>query len=80
MQNAADEDAVLLDPVKEHVLVMLYPAVSVPNRVTGPAHLRGLRELMKGCAEAVEIAIGLIRAPGVDGVVGDLDEVEPGQF
>ena len=80
MQDAADEDAAILNAVENDVFFVLETAVSFADAVAGVAEFRRSGELMEGCFEAVEVPIGLIRAPGIDGVVGDFYQVEAGQL
>lgn len=80
MQDAADEDGGVFNSLKDHVFFVLDAPVSLSNSFTASAHFRRPRELMEDCFKAVEIAAVLVGTPGVDGVVGDFDEVEAGQL
>jgi len=80
MQDSADKDAVIVRSKKDDVPPVFNPAVALPNPIAGAANLRGLNQPTKAGLHAVEIAISLLLAPGVHGVIGDSDQIDSSQF
>jgi hypothetical protein len=80
VQNSADEDAVVVSPVKDDVLLVLDAAVSWPNPIAGAADSRNFDKPIEASFQAIEIALGLLRAPGVHSVIGDIHQIEPSQI
>ena len=66
-------------PVEDDVLLVLHAPISGPDRRARAAHFRCPREPPETYFQTIQIVIGLFRAPGIDGVVGDLDQVETGE-
>jgi len=72
VQDSADEDAVVVGPVKDDVLLVLDTAVSRPDSIAGSADSRRFGEPIKAGFQAVEIPLGLLRPPSVHRVIGDV--------
>lgn len=60
MQNAADEDALLIRPVDHHMHLMLHAAISWPNPIAGPSDTRSSRQSLKAAPKTIHIATGLL--------------------
>jgi hypothetical protein len=60
MQNAADEDAVLIRLVDHYMHPMLNAAISRPNPIAWPADTRSSRQLLKAAPKTIHIATGLL--------------------
>ncbi len=79
MQNAADEDGVGIHSINNHVLPMFDAPEAWPNLVTGTAHLKVFDEPPEASLQTIDVAVGLLIAPGVLCVIGDLDQIQAGQ-
>jgi hypothetical protein len=73
MQDSANEDAIAVRSIKDDVPLVLDAAVSWPNPVARAANVRSLGEPIEASLQAVEIAMSLLLAPGVQGVIGDIN-------
>lgn len=80
VKDSADEDAGIFNAIDDDVFFMLHAPIAGPNRVACPAHLRRLCDACEAGEYAVKIAGGLLLAPDVHCVVGDLNQVEAGEF
>jgi len=80
VQNAADQETVLIHPVESDVHFVLHATVSGPNLVTRAPKAGRLRQLFETTLEAVEVSDCLLQPPIINGVVGYLDQVESCQL
>jgi hypothetical protein len=79
VQDSADEDSIAIHPVDDDVLPLLGAPVSWPDLVASTAHLRSLNQTLEAIVKAIEVALCLAHTPFVHGVIGNLDQVEPGE-
>ena|SRR5579862_9567123 len=75
MKYPADQDAVLLDAIKDHVLSLLDAPKPGMNPFAGAADTRSLSNHVKAVHKIAEIAFRLLLAPGVDGVQKNAFEI-----
>jgi len=80
VQYSADEDAVVISPVKDDVLFVLDTAVSLADSNAGAADSRSFDKPIKTGFQAVERTLGLLRTPSVHRVVGYIHEGNIHQF
>lgn len=80
VQDPAYKDTVVVHPIKDDVLLVLDAAVSWPNSIAGTSDSRSFDKPFEASFQAVEIALGLLRAPGVHSVIGDIHQIEPSQL
>jgi hypothetical protein len=79
MQDAADEDAFFVRSINDDMAFVLNPAISSPNPVARPPDARGSGQLPKAAFQSIDITFGLRQTPCIECVVGNFDQVEPGQ-
>jgi len=75
VQNPADENAVLACPIKNDVLLMLDSPISLANSIAGSSNFGGFGKLIEAGFQAIEIALRLLRPPGIHGVIGDIHQI-----
>jgi hypothetical protein len=80
VQDSANEDAIAVSPIEDDVLLVLDAAVSWPNPIAGAADSRSFDNSIEASFQAIEIPLGLLRAPGVHGVIGNINQVEPSEL
>jgi len=80
VQDSADKDAFVVHSIKDDVLLVFDAAVSRPNSIAAAADLRSFGKPIEARFQAVEIALGLLLAPGVHGVIGNVYQIEPSQL
>ena len=80
VQDSANEDAVAVRPVENDVLPMLDTAVSWPNPIAGAADSRSFDKSNEARFQTIQIAISLLFAPGIHGVICNIDQIDSSQL
>jgi hypothetical protein len=80
MQDSADKDAVALHPIKDDMPPMLDAVIARPDPIAGAADLWSLNESIEAGLQTVEIAISLLFAPVILGVICNIDQIDPSQL
>jgi len=80
VQDSADEDPVGIRSIDHNVFPMLDAPVSRTNLLERAPHLRSLNQPLEAIVKAIEVALRLALTPPVQGVFGNLNQVEPGLF
>jgi hypothetical protein len=75
MKNPADENAVSVPLIEDNVLADLEAAYTGANPIAGPAQPRRVSQQLEAPCQLLNVALGLLFAPGVDGVVEDFRQV-----
>ena len=79
MQNAADKNSITFDSIDYDVFFVLNAPVTWPYLIAAAAYLRILNEAPEASFQPVKVSVGLLLAPSVLGVIGNLDQVETGE-
>jgi hypothetical protein len=79
MQYPANENALLVNPVKDDVLLALDPPIPGPDTITWAAHLRQRSKPLEAFLQSIEVRESLLLAPAVERVIGNLDQVKSGK-
>jgi hypothetical protein len=79
MQYPADENALVIYPVKDDMLLVLDPPVSGPDAITRAAYLRRGGKPPKAFLQSIQVRESLLLAPGVERVIRNFDQVKPGE-
>ncbi len=79
VQYSANEDSVEARSIQNDVPHLLETPISWLNSIAGAADLRSFGKPIEAGFQAIEIALGLFRSPGVHGVVGNIYQIESGQ-
>lgn len=77
MQDAADEHSI--GTVDDYMLPLLDSPVSIANLIASASHLRSFSQPLEAIVETCQVTLRLAQTPPVHCVIGDLDQVEPGQ-
>src|SRR5487761_1028307 len=76
MKDSADEDTTIPRLIKDNVLSLLYATKTRMDGTARAPYLRHLRNANKTIDETVEEHLGLLAAPHVCRVVGDIREIK----
>jgi hypothetical protein len=79
MQDPANENALVINPVEDDMFLMLDPPVSGPDAITWAPHLRQRRKPPEALLQSIEVRESLLLAPGIERVIADLDKVKSGE-
>ena len=79
VQDSADEDSIGIRPVDDNVFPLLDPSVSPPDLMARAPHPRSSNQPFEAIVKPNEVALCLAQTPPVQGVFGNLDQVEPCQ-
>ena len=75
VQNAQNEDAILLAPIKHYVPPFFKAMEAGTNPVAGPSKRWIAGKHLRALLKAVEVTLGLSRTPGLKRVCADAQQV-----
>ena len=80
VQDSADKDAIAIHSIKNDMPLMLDAAVSWPNPIAGAADSRSFDTSNEARFQTIQIAISLLFAPGIHGVICNIDQIDSSQL
>jgi hypothetical protein len=79
MENSADENTVIIDPVNDYMPPILKAPVARPDLIAGTSQQRSLCQSSETLFKANVVPPRLFMAPDIHGVVDDFTQVDSGQ-